>query len=70
MNNTITVELAEYQKFLRFFHKGWFGQQRLGQAFVNHFKLHKMVDKTIENILWELDGEKAEAALIEHVTFQ
>ncbi len=39
--------------------EGRFVHQRLGQAFYNHFNLHKLADQTSLQGLYEADGEKA-----------
>ncbi len=59
------VEEAEYRRFLRFFESGEFGNQRLGQAFYNHFNLHKVRDQDSLGNLYELDDDAAKAKIRE-----
>lgn len=70
MGDTISVDPFEYGKFRRMFKEEKFKGQRYGQAFVTHFKLDKMTDKSISEMLWELDGKEAKDAIIKHVLFQ
>jgi hypothetical protein len=39
-----SIERAEWLRFNYLFKDGKFPHQRFGQAFFNHFHLHKMVD--------------------------
>lgn len=48
--------------FYRDFNNGLYQHQRLGQAFFNHFNLHKMNDSYLGN-LYELDGDRARAII-------
>ncbi|CAI8850808.1 hypothetical protein EMIT0324P_11883 [Pseudomonas chlororaphis] len=43
--------------------RGIFKEQRLGQAFYNHFRLHHLSDQTALYNLYEADGEKALVAI-------
>ncbi len=70
MHDIISIDPFEYGKFCRKFKDGEFGTQRLGQAFVNHFRLDRMSEKSFEVALWELDGEEAKAAILKNVLFQ
>ena len=41
------------------------GTQRLGQAFYDHFKLHKLMDQTQLKNLFSKDGEEAKSCIRE-----
>ena len=54
-----SIEQSEYTNFVVKFKAGEFGNQRYGQAFYNHFNLHKMkFDNNLQR-LYELDGDDA-----------
>lgn len=57
--NHPSIEQTEYAVFVAKFKAGEFGNQRLGQAFFNHFQLHKMKSDTSLNRLYQLDGDDA-----------
>lgn len=40
-----SIDAVEYRHFRSRFGAGDFGLQRFGQAFCNHFKLHRVSDK-------------------------
>lgn len=46
----MNISKSLYDEFKRKWHNGDFPHQRLGQAFFNHFNLHKM-DRTKDNTL-------------------
>lgn len=52
----MSIEEAEYTNFKKMIKEGKFSNQRLGQAFYNHFNLHKMNDQDKLDPLFELDG--------------
>ena len=54
-----SIEQVEYEAFAQKFKAGEFGNQRYGQAFFNHFKLHKMTADVDLNRLYEMDGDDA-----------
>lgn len=54
-----SIEKAEFAYFMGKINRGEFGNQRLGQAFWNHFSLHKMADQSALQNLYEKDGEEA-----------
>lgn len=58
-NLSLQIERAAYEEFIRRWAKGSFEHQRLGQAFYNHFNLHKLTDQASLRGLYEGDGEKA-----------
>lgn len=41
-DEALELERARYEEFKALHTQGDFGNQRLGQAFYNHFKLHKL----------------------------
>ncbi len=53
------IEQAAYEEFLRLWHSDSFDQQRLGQAFYNHFQLHKLTDQSLLHELYEAKGQQA-----------
>lgn len=58
-NEKFSLELRAYQMFMQDFGDKKFGNQRLGQAFYNHFDLHKMTDQNSLRNLYEKDGREA-----------
>lgn len=63
-----SIEQAEYAVFVAKFKAGEFGNQRYGQAFFNHFNLHKMKSDTSLNRLYQLDGDDARLLINELFT--
>lgn len=64
----LRIEAKSLETFMRKFKRGAFRQQRLGQAFVNTFRLDRVTDRNIyprieKANLWELDGEEAMTAI-------
>ncbi|MCQ2998946.1 hypothetical protein NLO98_04130 [Pseudomonas syringae] len=59
----LVIESAAYDEFLELWEQGSFDQQRLGQAFYNHFRLHRVNDKRLVDGIYEHDGEKALIAI-------
>ena len=59
----LEIESARYNEFLNLWEQGAFDQQRLGQAFYNHFRLHQLADQAVLQGLYETDGEKAGAVI-------
>ncbi|NWB32075.1 hypothetical protein [Pseudomonas gingeri] len=57
------IESARYNEFLERWEQGLFAGQRLGQAFYNHFRLHRLTDQAALQGLYEADGEKARAVI-------
>ncbi|MFK3774435.1 MULTISPECIES: hypothetical protein [Pseudomonas] len=55
----LQIERAAYEDFFRLWRQGSFARQRLGQAFYNHFNLHKLADQARLHGLYEADGERA-----------
>lgn len=58
-NLSLQIERAAREEFFRLWTEGRFKHQRLGQAFYNHFNLHKLADQASLQGLYEADGEKA-----------
>ena len=58
-NVKMSLEAREYINFKRMYRNNEYPNQRFGQAFYNHFKLHKSSHPTDFNGLFELNGEKA-----------
>lgn len=64
---TMEIELTEYNKFMDGYKKRTHQGLRLGQAFFDHFQLHKSTSyKDIADKLYELDGREATAFIREH----
>ena len=64
----ISIERIEFSHFVMRYTLGEFGSQRFGQAFFNHFELHKM-DKTNNpwlDELWEASIDDAMDIINEH----
>ena len=59
------IERATYDEFLELWDRGAFENQRLGQAFYNHFRLHRLSDQKLLHGLYESDGKKAMNAISE-----
>lgn len=55
----LEIEVAVYNEFFGRWNRGMFEKQRLGQAFYNHFRLHRLSDLASLFGLCEADGEKA-----------
>lgn len=59
------IESAAYDEFLELWDRGAFENHRLGQAFYNHFRLHRLRDQRLLHSLYESDGKKALNAIAE-----
>lgn len=59
----LELETARYEEFQSLWAQHSFGEQRLGQAFYNHFKLHKLKGQDYLHELYEADGDKALALI-------
>jgi hypothetical protein len=55
----LEIEEAAYNEFFGLWNQGRFEKQRLGQAFYNYFRLHRLTDQASLFGLYEADGEKA-----------
>lgn len=55
----LSLELRAYNQFLKQYNEGCFPGQRIGQAFYNEFKLHKMHRQGDLKGLYEKDGSEA-----------
>lgn len=58
-HDSLTIEQKKFDVFMDKFKNGEFGSQRLGQAFYNEFKLHRINDQTKLNNLYAKDGKHA-----------
>lgn len=58
-DSALQIERAAYEEFVRLWSQGSFERQRLGQAFYNHFNLHKLTGQVGLHDLYEADGDKA-----------
>lgn len=52
----LQLEKYTYQNFLKLWKIGKFKHHRLGQAFYNHFQLHKLANQSQLCGLYEKDG--------------
>nr|WP_250548165.1 hypothetical protein [Pseudomonas hormoni] len=57
------IERAAYEEFLELWGTGAFENQRLGQAFYNHFRLHRLSDQRLLQGLYESHDKKALSAI-------
>ncbi|WP_256677620.1 hypothetical protein [Pseudomonas sp. PB103] len=55
----LEIERAAFDDFFSQWDAGTFEGQRLGQAFYNHFRLHRLTDQTPLSGLYAADGKKA-----------
>lgn len=58
-NLSLLIERAAYDEFIRLWDSESLKQQRMGQAFYNHFNLHQLNDQDSLCKLYEVDGNKA-----------
>lgn len=58
-SRSLEIERAVFDKFIGHWEQGLFEGQRLGQAFYNHFRLHRVSDQSLLMGLYEADGKKA-----------
>ncbi|WP_313430522.1 hypothetical protein [Pseudomonas sp.] len=63
-DSSLQIERAAYEEFVRLWRQGHFEHQRLGQAFYNHFNLHKLADQAALRDLYEAGGEKASGLIL------
>ena len=55
----LQIEQFEYDRFMKMWRGGKYRGQRLGQAFYNHFNLHKLSNQERLNNLYAKDGDHA-----------
>lgn len=55
----LQLEKHAYHEFLNLWRAGKFCGQRLGQAFYDHFRLHKLADQEQLRGLYEKDADDA-----------
>ena len=65
-----TIEKITVELFIKNFNRGYFPNQRLGQAFYNQFNLHKLSDQEALAGLWQADGEDAKKLIHELFTVE
>lgn len=64
-----SLELKKFIEFKKYYYNGPNQYQRLGQAFCDFFDLHKSDGlKDISDVIYQLDGFKAIAAI--HANFE
>ena len=63
------IEGHEYSVFVRKWERNEFEHQRLGQAFYNHFELHKLNDQDSLLNLYEQDGIQAKEIILKLFEF-
>ena len=66
---TLTIEKKEFDVFLKKLKQGDFKGQRVGQAFYNHFKLHKLKDQVFLDNIYAKDGKHAINSILTLITF-
>lgn len=60
----LQLEKHQYDLFLKEYKNGTkYKSQRLGQAFYNHFNMHKLANQKQLNGLYELDGDIAKQCI-------
>jgi hypothetical protein len=59
----LQIEKYAYTLFMKQWKEGKFNGQRLGQAFYNHFNMHKICDQTRLRSLYQKDGDEATALI-------
>ncbi len=59
----MNLERREYNEFSELWFSGQLTHLRYGQAFYNHFNLHKVNNQKQFGDLYELDGEEARRAI-------
>ena len=62
-----SIESAEYDVFCKKFKDGQFVAQRFGQAFYNHFNLHKLTDQHWLNDLYNVEPEETARSMIRNL---
>lgn len=62
--SSLQIERAAYEAFVWLWDQGSFKHQRLGQAFYNHFNLHKLANQAGLRGLYEADGDKASRLIL------
>lgn len=63
------LERYNFDRFLARFWRGEFAGQRLGQAFFNHYNLHKMRPTPFLDRIYEKDGGEALDMIKQNVEF-
>lgn len=68
--NKPTIEKHAVDMFFRQYERGEYPSQRIGQAFYNHFNLHKLSDQNTIGKLWQSDGIEARNMISELFTVE
>lgn len=58
-NEKLSIEQRAFKDFMEKFKKGKYGTQRLGQAFYDEFKLHRLSNQEQLQNIYAKDGEHA-----------
>lgn len=69
MQSQLQLEKRAYQEFLKLWRADKFRGQRLGQAFYNHFRLHRLANQEQLRNLFNLDGDAAHKVIGEVFRF-
>ena len=69
MHDTLTFEKEEFDLFLKELKSGKYRGQRVGQAFYNHFNLHKVSDQSKLQNIYAKDGKRAVAWIVSNCLF-
>lgn len=59
----LQIEKHAFDNFMMKFKKGKFGTQRLGQAFYDHFNLHRLTNQEALCNVWAKDGEHTQRCI-------
>lgn len=65
----LQLEKHKYDRFLKDFKDGKFGNQRLGQAFYDFFRLDRLTDQEQLKNLYAKDGDQAKNLINEIFEF-
>ena len=62
-NEKLSIEDRAFKDFMEKFKKGKYGTQRLGQAFYDEFKLHRLANQEQLQNIYTKDGEHARRSI-------
>lgn len=62
-NEKLSIEHRAFKDFMEKFKKGKYGTQRLGQAFYDEFKLHRLSNQEQLQNIYAKDGEHARRSI-------
>jgi len=68
-NEKLTIEKRKFEIFMGKYRLGKFGNQRLGQAFYDYFKLDRLKNQKSLNNIYAKDGQHALNSVYEMFEF-